>query len=67
MINTVPLDMDNTVVSKIFTGCNFREFRYKGRVRENLFTEFNTGGYKMAAIVSKTNFRLFVIKIDNNP
>ena len=44
-----------TVVSKIFAGCNFREFCDKGRVRENLFAKFNMGGYKMAAFV-KTDF-----------
>ena len=45
-----------TVVPEIFAGCNFREFRDKGRVRENLFTKLNMGGYKMAAFV-KTDFR----------
>ena len=45
----------NTVVSEIFAGCNFREFRDKGRVHENLFAKFNMGGYKMAAVV-KTDF-----------
>ena len=59
--------MHNTVVSKIFAGCNSQEFRDKGRVRENLFAKLNMGGYKMAVIVSKTDFHLFVIKIDNNP
>ena len=27
------------VVSEIFAGCNFREFRDKGQVCENLFTK----------------------------
>ena len=43
----------NTVVSEIIAGCNFREFRDKGRVRENLFAKFNMGGYKMAAFAKK--------------
>ena len=46
-----------------FAGCNSREFCDKGRVRENLFEKFNMGGYEMPAVVSKTNFRLFVIKL----
>ena len=29
-----------TVVSEIFAGRNFREFRDKGRVRENLVAKF---------------------------
>ena len=57
----------NTVVSEIFAGCTFREFHDKGWVCEILFAKLNMGVYKMAAIVSKTDFRLFVIKIDNNP
>ena len=51
----VGVDKYNTVVSEIFAGCNFREFRDKGRVRKNLFAKFNIGGYKMAAFV-KTDF-----------
>ena len=43
-------------MSEISAGCNFREFRDKGRVRENLFVNFNMGGYKMAAVV-KNDFR----------
>ena len=43
-------------MSGIFAGC-------KGWDRENLLT----GGYKMAAIVSQSDFHLFVIKFDNNP
>ena len=34
---------------------------------ENLFPILNMGRYKMATLVSKSDFHLFVINIDNNP
>ena len=56
LLVAILLIMLYTVVSEIFAGCNFREFCDKGPARENLFTKFNMGGYKMAAFV-KTDFR----------
>ena len=45
-------------MSEIFAGCNFHKFHDKGGVRKYLilFAKFNMGGYKMDAVVSKTDF-----------
>ena len=39
-----------TVVSEIFAGRNFREFRKEGQIRENSFAKIIVGMYKMAAV-----------------
>ena len=54
-----------TVVLEIFTGCNFHVFHDKGWVHENQKNKM-MDRYKMAAVVSESDFNLFVIKIDNN-
>ena len=55
-----------TIVSEIFAGGNFHKF-HEGQVHENLCVKFNMGRYKMAAFLSKADFHLSVMEIDNNP